>query len=271
MCRVELTDSYSFLGGFPVPYVRRTKRRPSVSRRLKIIGAVCAVLAVALVVGGLLLMQQERLARGAAEAAQYTPAPMPSSTQADEQVEAAFIGDSYTAGAGATEDAKRWSTLVAEAQGWEETNLAFGGTGYATAVDGETAMDACGADYCPSYAEVIPKVAEASPEVVVVSGGRNDVGRGIDYESISAFYRDLRSALPDAQIVAVSPVWDAREAPAELSAIADAVSEAVTAVGGTYVDVGQPFAGKPEVITDDNVHPNDDGYQLLATAVIDNL
>lgn len=255
-----------------MPYVRRTKRRPSVSRRLKIAALVCLGLAVVLVMGGLFAMQQERISQAAKEAASYTPAPVVATEEATAPTPTAvFLGDSYAQGTGASASTSRWSTLVSESQGWEEVNMANGGTGYATAVDGETATDACGKDYCPTYAEMIPEVVEQEPSIVVVSGGRNDVGRNIDQESIAAFYRDLRSALPDAEIIAVSPVWDARESPAELSAIGDAVREAVTSVGGTYADISQPLTGNPEAITEDQVHPNDQGHQILADAVITEL
>lgn len=221
--------------------------------------------------GGLFAMQQERISQAAKEAASYTPAPVATADTAEPTPTAVFLGDSYAQGTGASASTSRWSTLVSESQGWEEVNVANGGTGYATSVDGETAMDACGKDYCPTYAEMIPEVVEQEPSIVVVSGGRNDVGRNIDQESIAAFYRDLRSALPDAEILAVSPVWDAREAPAELTAVGDAVRESVTAVGGTYVDISQPFTGNPEAITEDLVHPNNKGHQILADAVITGL
>lgn len=223
-------------------------------------------------IGSSMVERQQELASNSDAAEAYnsriTP-PTVAPTEAGPAVPTvAFIGDSYTAGAGATSADARWSTLVSESQGWEELNLANGGTGYATAVEGENAQSACAKDYCPQYTEVIPAAAEASPAVVIVSGGRNDVGQNIDYASIASFYLDLRGTLPDAEIYAVSPVWDARETPAELPLIADAIRDAVTAVGGTYVDIGQPFAGEPQLITEDDVHPNDDGHETLASVII---
>lgn len=63
-----------------MPHVRNTKRRPSVSRKLKIIMAACFGLAAVLVLGGLLLKQQEILRENAAAAEQYAPVPVATET-----------------------------------------------------------------------------------------------------------------------------------------------------------------------------------------------
>ncbi|WP_172403713.1 SGNH/GDSL hydrolase family protein [Clavibacter michiganensis] len=187
---------------------------------------------------------------------------LPASLQPDEPdaVRAAFIGDSYTAGAGASSKSVTFPQLLSLREGWIPVNLGRGGTGYLT-----TASTAgCGLAYCPNYLEMIPDAVKANPDLVIVSGGRND-SRTVQAarDQIAAFYPALRSALPDARIVATSPLWDDEEAPAALGQLAEAVRSAVEAVGGTYVDAGQPFEGRADLISDDGIHPDDAGYALL--------
>jgi len=156
---------------------------------------------------------------------------------------AVFIGDSYTAPAGIV----MWTTLVAAKKGWLEVNLGRGGTGYG------------------SYGQVIPDAVKAKPDLVMVAGGRND--GSVDSLAIRTFYQDLRAQLPNAKIYAMSPLWDSTAAPAFIALQGHEVEAAVKAVGGTFLDVGQPFQGRPELITNDHVHPNATGHQVLAQAV----
>jgi lysophospholipase L1-like esterase len=175
----------------------------------------------------------------------------------------AFIGDSYAAGAGTSAPPHRWTTRVSLSLGWDEENVALGGTGYlASSTDRNGTVR-------PNYEAVIAKASQAKPVAVIVSGGRNDVGLPIESveASVQEFYTSLRAALPKATIIAISPVWDASQPPAELAQVAAAVQAAVQEVGGTYLDVGQPLAGKPDLITGDKVHPNDQGAAKLADAV----
>lgn len=182
----------------------------------------------------------------------------------------AFMGDSYTAGVGASSQSDRFTTLVAAHEGWIEKNFGVGGTGYITAIDSATAQDACSLDRCPSYTEKIADAAAIQPDTVVVSGGRNESDKADDQgyaEGVADFYRQLRAALPDAQIIAASPIWSAGSPPAGLAKVGDAVRAGVTAVGGTYLDIGEPLRGHPEWLIADAKHPNSAGHAAIADAV----
>lgn len=244
-----------------MPY--KSKRRPSVSRKLKIVMIVCFSLVAALVLTGLYLDRQETLAANATAAEQYV-APPPAAT-GDQIVEGpvvAFLGDSYTVGARASSENTRWSSLVSKELGWSERNFGIADTGYL--VEGSMANGA-------PYADRIPAVAEAKPEIVVVSGGLNDMFSSTAdiVASINATYAELRAALPDARIIAVSPLWTAVEpVPEQMSALNDAVREAAASVNAEYVDLGQPLVGKPEWMHTDKVHPLDEGYAAIAEAFL---
>lgn len=173
---------------------------------------------------------------------------------------AVFIGDSYTAGAGG--DGVRWTTGVAAEQEWIEVNLGRGGTRYVAT----SGPEGCGLDYCPSYPEMISDAAEREPEIVVVSGGRNDATQQ-DADAIRTTFESLRDALPNARIIAVSPMWDHTPYPEQLVEMGDAIRTAVQAVGGEYLEIGSPLAGRPEMVTEDGVHPTADGYRVLGDAV----
>ena len=80
----------------------------------------------------------------------------------------AFLGDSYSKGIGASSNGKRWTTLVSAAMGWSELNLAEGGSGYTTTYLGQKT----------DYSIKLEVIAAAQPDIVVVSGGRNDYEAG---------------------------------------------------------------------------------------------
>jgi acyl-CoA thioesterase-1 len=194
--------------------------------------------------------------------------PMPSPTQA-KAVKVVVFGDSYAAGTGATPMEQGWVERLRLIQPWHITNLARGGTGYATAVDDpDTAQKACGAGYCPSYVEMIPQALKAAPDIVIVNGGRNDVTVDTEAEdaAVRGFYAKLRTALPKARIVAFNALWDNTAAPASLATVSAATKEYVQAVNGTYLDTGQPLAGKPNLIAGDGVHPDNEGHAAILKA-----
>lgn len=245
-----------------MPYTGRTKRRRSVSRTAAVLALFCLIVALGLGITGLILQQQERLAENAAAADSFTPAQV---TIAPKPPGVAFIGDSYTQGAGVDGEGTPWPGLLSSSQGWVERNLGRGGTGYLAT----NTVVGCGLEYCPNYAEMIPEAVALNPSKVVVSGGRNDIEQdpAAVADAIDTFYAELRAQLPDAEVIAISPVWDATDAPEEIDQIREAVRAAAEANGAQYLDIGQPLAGKPGLLAADRVHPNNEGHAALADAV----
>lgn len=192
-----------------------------------------------------------------------TPAPAPGAVLEPAAPPApptvAFLGDATTAGQGASSPGARWSTLLSGEQGWVELNLGVPGTGYAA--DGSFPGQR-------AYARRVADVVAGAPDAVVVSGGRSDELTDNDYaDSVGQVFVELRQGLPQARLVATSPVWDDDVPPEELAELGRVVRSQVENVGGTYLDVGQPLQGRPELVGPDGVQPDDAGHAAIAAAV----
>lgn len=168
----------------------------------------------------------------------------------------AFLGDDYTTGVGASSTDKRFSTLVCARLGLREKNFGIAGAGYAKAAQGRT------------YADRVDDIVAAHPDVVVVSGGRNDVYDDMNTLTDAAhdLFATLRQKLPDAVLVAIAPWWGDSDHPPALDQIAEAVRSAVREAGGHYLALADPLHGHPEWMAD-AADPNDAGYAHLADAV----
>jgi lysophospholipase L1-like esterase len=181
---------------------------------------------------------------------------------------AVFLGDSYTAGAGASQVEKSAPYLLAQHYGWRPVDLARGATGYVSSPP-DPGQVWCGLNHCPSYTESIPAAAAANPDFVIVNGGRNETaisGTSQWTQGVRDFYTGLRRSAPHATIIATSPIWDDNPTPPQIEAMRAVVRQAVTAVGGRFIDLGEPLLGRPDLVASDGVHPNDAGNKAIAAA-----
>nr|WP_241249486.1 SGNH/GDSL hydrolase family protein [Agrococcus sp. KRD186] len=179
---------------------------------------------------------------------------------------AVFIGDSYTVGQGTALEGVGFTALLAERRGWEPVNIAISGTGYAASHE----LDRCGPDGCPAYAGVLDEAAAAGPDIVVVSGGRNDMWLPDQEQvavSIAEFYAQLRAAFPTEHIIVTSPLWGAGPTPDGLLTIRETVALEAARIGANYLDLGDLFEMRPDLITADKVHPTEAGLELIATTI----
>jgi lysophospholipase L1-like esterase len=177
----------------------------------------------------------------------------------------AFIGDSYTEGAGASTPDRRWSTLVARRMGWLEMNLGEGGTGYLKAWENRD-----------NYFDDLDEVTALRPDIVVVSGGQNDRGLLVSnpgelYAGVSHFYVQLRARLPRARIIGVGPSFPDLLTP-DRYAFDQVVTDAVRAVGGQSISLLRPTpALGPMMVLPDGVHVGDAGHAAIANRVLTNM
>lgn len=169
----------------------------------------------------------------------------------------AFLGDSYSKGIGASTNGKRWTTLVSAAMGWSELNLAEGGSGYTTTYLGQKT----------DYSIKLDVITAAQPDIVVVSGGRNDYEAGaasITGAVALSLFEAIKAVAPNTQVIVTNPIWDSTEPPADFATLIDGVEAAASNAGTLYLDIGEPLADHPEWIDPDGLHPNDAGHWAIA-------
>ena len=154
-----------------------------------------------------------------------------------------------------------WPELISVANGWELTSLACDGAGFLA----PGSPDECG----NTLVDVSRSAATLHPDLIIIEGSSNDFGQS-NSQLLSATVTALtmlRSEFPNAEIIGLSTVWSETEPPAQLAEINSQVQQAVTAVGGRYLDIGQPFAAHPELLQGDDVHPTVAGQVVLAAAI----
>jgi len=144
-----------------------------------------------------------------------------------------IMGDSFSVGdpsatwVGPASQELRWGRVV---------NLSAPGRGF---IRGPRA---CDVEICANFEGSLALIARESPDIVVTFGGTADGDYSLD-PAAPSYFAALRKALPDATLVAVSPVTGDKQAGYWLTLHKRAITAGVTAVGGTMIDVGQPGLG----------------------------
>ncbi|MEZ7897350.1 MAG: SGNH/GDSL hydrolase family protein [Flaviflexus sp.] len=163
----------------------------------------------------------------------------PSEAPTEPQVTVVIIGDTYSI----NDSPENWINPVAEELGWNiVSNLSAPGRGFVTL------PRSCDNSPCEAFPGTVDAVVESQPEVVVTFGGSADgdipIGGATDQ-----YFQDLRAALPDAQIIALSPISSADTLPDWIPFHVANVRASVESVGGIYVDLGQPALGDGEALS----------------------
>ena len=174
------------------------------------------------------------------------------------------IGDSVMKGFG-VEAGQAWPDLVSQQDGWSLTTLACNGAGF---------LAIGNPDDCDSnFPSIVEAASSLHPDLVIIEGSSNDFGMSSSslLESTVGAVSALHAKFPQAKIVGLSAVWGDTTVPDEIAEIDSQVQQAMTQVGGTYVDFGQPLSGHPELMQSDDVHPTAAGQQVLAAAIKDAL
>ena len=170
------------------------------------------------------------------------------------------VGDSIMKGFGVA-PGQAWPSVVADDDGWSLTNVACDGAGVLRV----GSVNDCD----ENFSALISSEANLHPDIVVFEGSSNDFG--LDNSELLAStiseLQAIRAEFPSAQIVGLSTLWGYTDPPAQLVQINSQVQRAVTQVGGTYVDIGQPMARHPELMQSSDVHPNAAGQAVLASTI----
>lgn len=203
-----------------------------------------------------------------------------------------FLGDSITAGSGASEVSKRYTDLIAKKTGAVCRNYGIGGTRIARQYKPTEENPRHDLDFCGRVAEMEPDA-----DIVVVFGGTNDFGHGDapfgeDTDTtkdtfcgaLNVLYSSLREKYPEAAVVVLTPLHrseELREGYPEqlfpgkqpLGSYVDAIRRAAARYSLPMLDLFEngicpegPW-GPFEYFTD-GLHPNDAGYEKLSDAII---
>jgi len=234
-------------------------------------------LAVAALFGALTLL-------GSTGCAIATPAPAPTTTTASSGAPtsapdtgerppvAVFLGDSFSAALG-TSGASRWTQIASEQLGWVENSFALSGVGFYAASDTAN-VGRCEREICPSFEDDVDRVIASHPDIVVVAGGYNDAGlmdahrQEID-AAITATFTELRAGLPDAWIVAVTPIAAGGPVDSNLATVIEWVELAANSVDASVISgADQWLTDQPDVHGEDGFHPNESGQRLLASEFV---
>ncbi|MGA1838781.1 SGNH/GDSL hydrolase family protein [Herbiconiux sp. 11R-BC] len=245
--------------------------------RVGVIAAVVAVGAIASVVGvSVLILQTSGVSSAASVSAASPPGrpvappqtaePAGTSAAAEDAVTPVAaaqvivtIGDSIMAGYGLDDPSQAWPALVGASTGATVVNLGCSGGGFIAEGD-------CGGD----FESLIPSAVAANPDVVIIQSSDNDLGfdPAEVQDATQQTVEELRGALPHAQIVAFTTLWDQPDpAPDDILTGSAALQDAVASVGGISLDLGQPIAGQPGLLQDDDEHPTPDGQHVLADVI----
>jgi acyl-CoA thioesterase-1 len=227
------------------------------SRTLRIVGVVGAFVVASAMAGAVAHAATTKTAKATSSAAAValsTPAAAPTPYRTA-PLTAVAIGDSIMDGHGLTE-AQSWPSVLADSEGWNLTDLASDGTGYVTV---GAAND--------TFAAQADKAVALDPDIVIVAGSSNDLGQDTTavQQAEARLVQTISTKLPRARIVAVTTP------PAQLADFDSVVEQSVAGSSGTYLDVGQPLAGRADLMQSDDVHPTAAGQKLLASEISDRL
>ncbi|MDQ1128808.1 SGNH/GDSL hydrolase family protein [Microbacterium sp. SORGH_AS_0888] len=186
-----------------------------------------------------------------------TPNPNPTSTYAN-RMRIVTIGDSIMSGYG-LDVGEAWPVLLANKAHVSLTNLACGGMGFIAVGD-------CGTP----YSGFVPALAALQPDVAIVQSSSNDFDEdpATLHAATVSTVQEIHEAAPDAMIIGLSTIWnDEEETPDEVGTTSTDLRDAIALVGGEFLDVGQPLAGHPNWMQEDDVHPTYRGQQAIEEAV----
>ncbi len=282
-----------------MPSVRRTKRRPSITKRAKITTVACLGTAVVLTFTGLNLANRESLAENAAAAEAYnakvtTPAIATSpatgtatsspAPQTSEQVSLdgasiiSVLGDSTGNSSGEwvdlwAQDLAKNATVTVHM--WDQLKQQYYSQPkvYGTAEKQITiwngSMSGASADYPVDKLSVIQP---ETPDIVLLSFGHNGTPQNIG-PAFQATYDAIASAAPEAEtsVIIQNPANPPRTERTDENQAA--VKQWAGTNGLPTLDVRSAFDTKPDLtalLLDDGtgVHPNDAGSRVWADAII---
>lgn len=179
------------------------------------------------------------------------PAEQP--TSSDRGIHISLIGDSYSSGLNNT---VIWPDLVADGSPLAISNFALPGSGYVG-----------GAGESGPFGNQLERAVAAKPDVIVVFGGINDVGKTPELiqQAATDLFGELSRRAPESRVVALGPLWHDIPPPEAAVVINDAVARAATEARVPFVRlIDEDWLVGDGLIQPDDIHPTDAGQEVMA-------
>jgi acyl-CoA thioesterase-1 len=191
--------------------------------------------------------------------------------QPSPQMHALFLGDSYSVGVGATPWTQGFVYKVAEHYGWQPHNYSARAVGY---LKGKTPtsfpiLSKClSPQGCLHYSEQFEKaIADGiRPDIVFVSGGRNDDPGPTFEPAVKALLAEIKLVTPHAKIFVTSPINYGPES-AVMAYKSAIVRDACRDENVSFIELGAPLLTHTGLLYRDQIHPSNKGSLLLADLI----
>jgi lysophospholipase L1-like esterase len=175
----------------------------------------------------------------------------------------AVIGDSYTngtkiGGRGANSwPALAWGILARQGIQVDADVAAEGKAGYGVR-----------GDQGNLFSDLTVRAVKGDDALVVFFGSINDqpVDPMLYPTLVAENLQIVRQVAPRARILVIGPPWPTADPPGQLFAIRDSLRDQAWAAGAVFIDPLAEgwFVGRPDLIGQDGVHPNNAGHQYMA-------
>lgn len=210
-------------------------------------------LAIAVGVVGVSAIIIAAAARPAPSSSIDVAAPVPTVKPLAQKI--AFLGDSYTDGAGAESKDQGYTTFALTGGLSCLVSAVFGeaGTGYANA----------GSQGGEPFTERVDQVIEARPDIVVVQGSTNDHNPQTTQAAANTVFSELRKGLPKATIIALGPVDTPRNT--DEAVISAAIKRAADANNVRFISP-MTWVSDRDFLSD-GAHVGPAGHQKLGAAL----
>ena len=173
-----------------------------------------------------------------------------------------IIGDSITYGFGSSDNAHRWTTLYCVANGYTEINMGVSGRGMTRGIS----------PWHTVYLTDTPTKTD-DDRYLIFALGINDLSQPLN-TFISYFTDSINEAIArgwDKRKIAIVNVYYNTVNDQALSDTYNAgILSFANSQGIKHIDVWTAMVngGGSTLLTNDNIHPNDTGYQVIANKVI---
>ncbi|MBY6681892.1 SGNH/GDSL hydrolase family protein [Rhodococcus sp. BP-316] len=165
------------------------------------------------------------------------------------------LGDAVSLGVGAS-NLDGYVKLLSNKLCWNVNRVAESGTGYVNP----------GPDGSRPFTTPARLAATwgTGPELVIVQGSTNDVGRPGVAEAAAETYAAIKTGAPQAKIVVVGPTTPPSIDPAGVRATRDEIRDAAIAAGATFIDpIELGWLEDDGLYGTDRLHPTDAGHREL--------